>query len=376
MKQFNDIYVGLDVHKDTIAVAIVRGLRSPAQYFGEIANTPQAVTKLLSKLSPEGEVLNLCYEAGPCGYELYHQLSALGHACEVVAPSLIPRKAGVRIKTDRRDAMSLAKLHADGSLTAVWVPGKEQEGIRDLSRAREDFKQIETKARQRLGAFLLRNGKIYSGKSKWTQAHWSWMQELSFDTPMQYIVMQEYIEAVKEAGRRVLSLEGQIRLAVRGWSLEPVLQSLMAMRGVSMVTALTILAELGDLTRFESPKLLMSFLGLVPSEYSSGSTKRQGSITKTGNGHVRRVLIEAAWNYRFPARKSRTIEVRAQKTSERVQAMAWEGQKRLCGRYQKLLNLGKPKQKVCAAVAREMAGFIWAIACEASGKVHASRVTA
>jgi transposase len=193
---------------------------------------------------------------------------------------------------------------------------------------------------------------------------------------MQYIVMQEYIEAVKEAAKRVLSLEGQIRLAVRGWSLEPVLQSLMAMRGVSMVTALTILAELGDLTRFESPKLLMSFLGLVPSEHSSGGTKRQGSITKTGNGHVRRVLIEAAWNYRFPARKSRAIEVRAQKTSERVQAMAWEGQKRLCGRYQKLLNLGKPKQKVCAAVAREMAGFIWAIACEASGKVHASRAAA
>lgn len=375
MEKFNDIYVGLDVHKDTIAVAMVRGVRSPAQYFGEIPNTPQAVDKLLNKLSPDGEVLNFCYEAGPCGYELYHQLTRLGHACNVVAPSLIPRKAGVRIKTDRRDAMSLAKLHADGSLTAVWVPDKEQEGIRDLSRAREDFKQIETKARQRLGAFLLRNGKIYSGKSKWTQAHWRWMQELSFETPMQHIVMQEYIEAVKEATRRVRGMEGQMQWAVRGWSLEPVLKSLMAMRGVSMVTAMMILAELGDLTRFSSPKLLMSFLGLVPSEHSSGGSKRQGSITKTGNGHVRRVLIEAAWNYRFPARKSRTIEMRAQKTSERVQAIAWEGQKRLCSRYHKLLNLGKPKQKVCTAVAREMVGFIWAIACEAVGQAHASRAT-
>lgn len=376
MKKFNDVYVGLDVHKSTIAVAFVRGVRSQAQYFGEIANEPQAVVKLLEQLSPDGEVMNFCYEAGPCGYELYHQLRRLGHQCEVVAPSLIPRKAGVRIKTDRRDALMLAKLYADGSLTPVWVPDKEQEAMRDLSRAREDFKQMETKARQRLGAFLLRNGKVYPGKSKWTQAYWRWLETVTLETAVQHIVLQEYVQAVREAQRRVQALEGQIRLAIRGWSLEPVVQALMAMRGSSLVTAVTIVAELGDISRFTGPRQLMAYLGLVPSEYSSGGKRRQGSLTRTGNGHVRRVLVESAWNYRFMPRKTRDIQRRAEQTSEAVQAIAWEGQKRLCGRYQSLLRAGKAKQQVTAAVAREMCGFIWAIACEVSGKRHASKATA
>lgn len=376
MEQFNDIYVGLDVHKATIAVAVVRGARGQAQYLGEYENTPEAVRKLVKKISPDGEVVNFCYEAGPCGYELHHQLTGMGHACDVVAPSLIPRKAGVRIKTDRRDAQSLAKAHASGDLTAVWVPDKAQEGMRDLSRAREDFKQIETKARQRLGAFLLRNGKIYPGKSKWTQAHWRWMETLAFETPLQHIVMQEYIEAVRDAQRRVHNIEGQIRLAVRGWSLEPVFTALMAMRGISVTSAVTVLAELGDLSRFDSPRQLMAYLGLVPSEHSSGGKRRQGALTKTGNGHVRRVLVESAWNYRFPARKSETIQRRAEKTSEAVQAIAWQGQQRLCARYKRMEHAGKPKQLVTAAIARELCGFIWAVACEASGKAHGSRATA
>lgn len=350
MKKFNDVYVGLDVHKSTIAVAFVRGVRSQAQYFGEIANEPQAVVKLLEQLSPDGEVMNFCYEAGPCGYELYHQLRRLGHQCEVVAPSLIPRKAGVRIKTDRRDALMLAKLYADGSLTPVWVPDKEQEAMRDLSRAREDFKQMETKARQRLGAFLLRNGKVYPGKSKWTQAYWRWLETVTLETAVQHIVLQEYVQAVREAQRRVQALEGQIRLAIRGWSLEPVVQALMAMRGSSLVTAVTIVAELGDISRFRGPRQLMAYLGLV--------------------------LVESAWNYRFMPRKTRDIQKRAEQTSEAVQAIAWEGQKRLCGRYQSLLRAGKAKQQVTAAVAREMCGFIWAIACEVGGKRHTSKATA
>ena len=376
MKKFNDIYVGLDVHKATIAVAIVRGARGAAHYFGQIENTPQAVLKMLKQLSAEGEVMNFCYEAGPCGYELYHQLRGLGHACDVVAPSLIPRKAGLRIKTDRRDALALAKLHADGSLTAVWVPDKEQEGMRDLSRAREDFKQIETKARQRLGAFLLRNGKVYPGKSKWTQAYWRWLETLTFETAMQHIVLQEYVQAVRDAQRRELNMQGQIRQAIKGWSLEPMVHALMAMRGISLSTAVTVLAELGDLSRFEGPRQLMAYLGLVPSEHSSGGKRRQGSLTKTGNGHVRRVMVESAWNYRFKARKTRHIEKRAEQTSLAVQAIAWEGQKRLCGRYQSLTRAGKAKQQVTAAVAREMCGFIWAIACETTGKAHASKATA
>ncbi len=376
MSHFNDIYVGLDVHKATIAVAIVRGPRSPAHFYGEIENTPQAVANLVNKLSVDGEVINFCYEAGPCGYELYHPLQGFGHECDVVAPSLIPRKTGVRIKTDRRDAMALAKLHATGSLTAVWVPDKDQEGLRDLSRSREDFKQIETKTRQRLGAFLLRNGKVYGGKTKWTQAYWRWLETVTFDTATQHIVLQEYVEAVRDAQRRVLNIEGQIRQAIKGWSLEPVVQAFMALRGVSLITSFTILAELGDLSRFESPKQLMAYLGLVPSEYSSGNKRRQGALTKTGNGHVRRVLVESAWNYRFVARKTRDIQKRAEQTSEAIQAIAWEGQKRLCGRYQRLLQAGKLKQQVTAAVARELCGFVWAIACEAMGAAHGSRATA
>lgn len=376
MKQFNEIYVGLDVHKATIAVAFVRGAQQQAKSYGQIANTPEAIKALVRKLSPEGEVMNFCYEAGPCGYEVYHQLTGMGQHCTVVAPSLIPKKAGDRIKTDKRDALNLAKLHAGNHLTGVWVPDKAHESMRDLSRAREDFKQMQTKACQRLGAFLLRNGRLYEGKSKWTQAYWRWLETLKMHTPLQQVVLQEYIEAVKQAQRRVQSVLEQIRQAVKGWSLEPVLRALMAMRGISLITAVTLLAELGDLSRFATPRKLMAFLGLVPSEHSSGSKRSQGALTKTGNGHVRRVLVEAAWNYRFPARKTRQIEQRAELTSEQVQAIAWEGQKRLCARYRRLLDAGKLKQQVIAAVAREMCGFIWAIACEASGRAHGSRATA
>jgi transposase len=374
MNEFSSDYVGLDVHKDSIAVAVARWGRGEPEYLGEIANSAAAIRKLLKRLSPDGEVLSFCYEAGPCGYGLQRELTALGHRCEVVAPSLIPRKAGERRKTDRRDALSLARLHRAGDLTAVWVPDKEQEAIRDLTRAREDMKAQELKARQQLGAFLLRHDRVYrGGKSRWTQAHFRWLEAVKFDSPVQQIVLQEYIDAVKAAQRRVAGLEGQMREALQGWSLRPVVGALMALRGVSLITAMTTLAELGDITRFDSPKQLMAYLGLVPSEHSSGGSRRQGRITRTGNGHVRRVLTEAAWNYRFPARKTRGIEQRAERTSERVQAIAWEAQKRLCGRYQALLRAGKEKNRVTTAVARELAGFIWAIACEAMGKAHASK---
>lgn len=332
--------------------------------------------KALKRINPEGEVLHICYEAGPCGYGLYRDLKELGHECEVVAPSLIPRKAGERMKTDRRDALMLARLHRAGELTAVWVPEQEQEAIRDLTRAREDMKSIELKARQRLGAFLLRHERKYDGKSRWPQAHWRWLETVKFDLPLQQIVLQEYIDAVKEAQRRIAGLEEQMREAMKAWSLKEVAEALMALRGVSLITAMTTLAELGDITRFDSPGELMCYLGLVPSEHSSGPTRRQGGITRSGNGHVRRVLVEAAWNYRFPARKTRDIEKRASKTSERVQAIAWQGQKRLCGRYRKLIESGKIKKQVVTAIARELVGFIWAIACEVMGKAHGSKALA
>lgn len=368
MKEFSK-YVGLDTHKETIAVAVAEAGGGKARYYGEIPNTPQAVGKLAKKLSPDGEVVSFCYEAGPCGYGIYRQLRGLGHECEVVAPSLIPSKPGDRVKTDRRDGESLARLHRAGELTGVWVPDEEQEAIRDLTRCREDMKAMERRARQRLNAFLLRHGKDYgSGKSKWTQSHFRWLERVKFDLPVQQIVFEEYVDGVKEARRRVAGLEQEMRKAMTDWPLAPLVEALMALRGVRLITAMTVIAELGDISRFDSPRQLMAYLGLVPSEHSSGKIRRRGGITKTGNGHVRRVLVEAAWCYRFQARKSAHLQRRAEKASEAVQAITWKAQKRLCGRYRHLMSAGKLKVQVCTAIARELVGFIWAIACEVMGR--------
>ena len=358
-------FVGLDTHKKTIAVAVADGLGGDARFYGEIANTPEAILKLVKKLCPDGDVLSFCYEAGPCGYEIYRQISRLGHHCSLVAPSLIPTKPGERVKTDRRDSEKLCRLDRAGELTSVWVPDQEQEAMRDLTRAREDMKDLERRTKQRLNAFLLRYGRIYTdGKSRWTQAHFRWLERLKFDHVVQQIVFQEYVDAIKQAEARVVGLVKEMEKALESWALAPVVEALMALRGVKLITAMTIMAELGDITRFDSPRQLMSFVGLVPSESSSGPNRRQGGITKTGNGHVRRVLVEAGWCYRFPARKTAHLQRRAEKCSSEVQAIAWKAQKRLCGRYTHLLGRGKLKVQVCTAVARELVGFIWAIACE------------
>lgn len=374
MREFSG-YVGLDVHKNTIAVAVAWPGRGAPEYVGEIKNDRKSLKRLIKRLSPDGEVLSFCYEAGPCGYGLYRELAESGHDCEVVAPGLVPRKPGERVKTDRRDALKLSHQHRSGELTAVWVPGPEQEAVRDLTRAREDLKGIERKARQRLAAFLLRHGRVYrEGKKHWTQQHFRWLEKQKFEQPVQQVVFHEYVDTVLEAQRRVASLEQQMHQALADWSLRPVVEALMALRGVQLVTAMTVLAELGDITRFDSPRQLMSFLGLVPSENSSGDgPRRRGPLTKTGNGHVRRVLTEAAWAYRFPARKTAHLQRKASRASREVQALAWAAQKRLCGRYRYLYEAGKAKPKVCSAVARELAGFIWAIACEVQGKAHGSR---
>ena len=330
MKEFSK-YVGLDTHKDTIAVAVADAMGGQARYFGEIANTPEAIRKMVKKLCPDGEVISFCYEAGPCGYEVYRQISKLGHHCDVVAPSLIPTKPGDRVKNDRRDSEKLSRLSRAGELTSVWVPDQEQEAMRDLTRAREDMKGLERTTKQRLNAFLLRYGRIYeSGKKRWTQAHFRWLEKLKFDILVQQIVFQEYVDAVKQAEARVAGLVKEMEKAMEGWVLAPVVEALMALRGVKLITAMTFMAEIGDITRFDSPRQLMSFLGLVPSEYSSGQSRRQGGITKTGNGHARRVLVEASWCYRFPARKTAHLQRHAEKCSDEVQAIAWKGQKRLC----------------------------------------------
>jgi transposase len=293
----------------------------------------------------------------------------------VVAPSLIPKKAGDRIKNDRRDSVTLARLSRAGELTAVWVPDKEQEAVRDLSRAREDMKAMERHARQRLGAFLLRHGKRYPGKKAWTQAHFRWMEELTFEHPSQQIVFQEYVDTVKYMQAKLEALEQQMIAVLETWSMREVVIALMALRGVSLVTAMTTVAELGDISRFESARQLMAYLGLVPSEHSTGQRQKRGGITKSGNGHVRRVLVEAAWCYRFSARKTATIQRRAEKASAEVQEIAWKAQKRLCMRYHHLLLKGKLKVEVCTAVARELAGFIWAIAREVMEKSSVKAIT-
>ena len=362
-------YVGLDTHKDTVAVAIADAAGGKPRFYGEIANTPTALSKLLKDVSPNGEVASYCYEAGPCGYGIYRQISDSGHDCVVVAPSLIPTKPGDRVKTDRRDSENLARLHRAGELTPVWVPDQEQEAIRDLTRAREDMKHLERQARQRLCAFLLRHGQRYeSGKSKWTQAYWRWLERINFSHRVQQLVFQEYIDSVKQQQQRVADLEQAMHEAMADWTLAPVVTGLMALRGCRLITGMTVVAELGDITRFDSPRQLMSYLGLVPSESSSGPKTRRGGITKTGNGHVRRVLIEAAWCYRFPARKTAALQRRAEQAPDEVQAIAWKAQKRLCGRYQALSKRGLLPQKTCAAIARELTGFIWAIACEVMPK--------
>lgn len=360
MKKFSK-YVGLDVHKATIAVSVAESEGGEVRYHGEITNTPTAIEKLVSQLRKGDAELSFCYEAGPCGYGIQRQLTDLGWACQVVAPSLIPKKAGDRVKTDRRDSLMLARLHRAGELTAVWVPDNAQEALRDLTRAREDMKHLQRQAKQRLLAFLLRHSKRYDGQSHWTQAHYRWLETVKFTHLVQQIVFQEYIDTVKTMTKRVGALDKQIASAAAESVFWPVIEGLMALRGVNLLTATTVVAEIGDLKRFANAPQLMAYLGVVPSEYSSGGSKTRGGITKTGNGHVRRVLVEAAWCYRFPARKTAVLQRRAERTSDVVQDIAWKAQTRLCTRYRAFEARGKLKVQACTAIARELAGFIWAI---------------
>lgn len=369
-------YIGLDVHKETIAVAVARSGREVAESRGEIANKPKAIAKLVKRLNSEfgGEVLLFCYEAGPCGYVLYRQLLELGHDCQVVAPSLIPKKPGERIKTDRRDARKLAQTLRSGDLTAVWVPDDEQEAMRDLTRARDDMKSQERKARQQLNAFVLRHGHAWpSNKTRWTQTHYNWLGSLKFAHDWQQVVLQEYIDAVKGATGRVSDMMAQMERVLPQWSMAPVVDSLVALRGIDKLAAMVLLAELGDISRFESPSQLMAFLGLVPSEHTSGGRRRQGAITKMGNNHARRMLVESAWSYRFPARQTAHLKRKAVNASDEAKAIAWKAQKRLCGRYQTLTHAGKNTKVVCVAIARELSGFIWDIVCREMPRVD-SRV--
>lgn len=362
------MYVGLDVHKESIEIALAPYGGGEVRHYGRIAGDLEAVDKVIFRLGKSHAKLRFVYEAGPCGYALHRHLLRKGHACDVVAPSMIPKCSGDRIKTDRRDAVMLARLHRAGELTAVFVPSAEDEAVRDLTRSREDAVANHRRSRQQLGALLLRQNIRYTGKSAWTKAHMRWLSEVVMPQPTQQIVFQEYLHATQETDERVARIGEQLKVAVASWRMAPVVEAMQSLRGVSLNVAATTLAELGDITRFDNPRQLMAFLGLVPSQYSSGPRVRMGHITKTGNGHARRMLVEAAWAYHFPAKIARTLQVRQENQPQAVRDIAWKAQLRLCRRYQRLVAKGKTRQVVITAIARELIGFMWAIAREVKPK--------
>lgn len=362
MGDYSELFVGLDVSKLKISVAVAEaGRNGEVRFYGDIGANPDAVATLMRKLGKPGVKLHFCYEAGPTGYELYRQIMGAGHECTVVAPSLIPKRPGERVKTNRRDALSLAKLHRAGELTAVWVPDRAHEAIRDLVRAREAASNALKTAHQQLQSFLLRHDRIYKGRAPWTKAHSAWLCDQKFDHPAQQIVFEEGRRGIEEAELRLDRLTGQVRETVAGWSMAPVVNAYQTMRGVSLIAAATFVVEIGDVRRFDSPQQLMAYLGLVPSESSTGERVKRGGITKAGNNRARRVLVEGAWTYRFPARMSKTLQARQEGVPKVAQDIAWKGQVRLCGRYRKLIAAGKHKNVVTTAIAREMAAFLWAI---------------
>ena len=358
-------FVGLDVHADTIAVAVAEPT-GEVRSLGMIHNKRESIRKLAGKLGP-ARYLRVCYEAGPTGYVLYWQLATLGIACEVVAPTLVPTKSGDRVKTDRRDAEKLARCYRAGELSAVWVPDAAHEALRDLVRAREAAKKDQLRARHRLGKFLLRHGRRPEGLQPWTKKYLEWIKtNVRFDQPALEASLAHYLHEVEHAAEQILKLEKAIDESVRQASPEirSVIEALQALRGVAQMTATTIVCELGSLSRFENPRQLMGYSGLVSREHSSGNRIQRGAITKTGNAHLRRVLVEAAWAYQHRPNVTGYL-LRRQKSlalSEEVKQMAWKAQHRLHKRYQVLAIRGKNKNQIVTALGRELLGFVWAIA--------------
>jgi transposase len=365
MAQSSTLFIGMDVHQETIAVAYVaQDHGAEVTSLGTIGTRQCGIDQLVRKMPSKAKQLVFVYESGPCGYWLSRYLSQKGYDCWVVAPSLIPKKAGDRVKTDRRDAVQLARLARSGDLTAVYVPKVEDEAIRDLSRAREDTISDLKDAKFRLKAFLLRHDIRYVGRANWNPAHLRWLAEVVCPTPAQQLVFQAYVRAVTEHTERLQRLEQARHDHVKAWRLHPVVEALQALRGVQCTVAVTMVADIGDRSRFDPPRELMKFLGLIPSEYSSGERRQQGSITKAGNTHARRALVEGAWAYRDPATVSRHLQRRLETQPKSIQDISWKAQVRLCKRYRQLVARGKHANVVTVAIARELAGFMWAMAKE------------
>jgi transposase len=366
-------FVGLDVHAETIAVAVAEP-DGEVRSLGVIPNRPESIRKLVQKLQPVAQV-RVCYEAGPTGYAVYWQLTGLGVKCEVIAPSLIPTKAGDRVKTDRRDAEKLARSYRAGDLTAVWVPSPEHEALRDLVRAREDAKQDQLRAKHRLSKFLCRHGIRPPEKTKaWTAKYKEWLKrQVHFDQGASESTLLDYVHEVDHAAERILRLEKAIDEAIPKIpeQMRSVIEGLQALRGIATITAGTIVAELGTLSRFSNPRQLMGYSGLVSSEYSSGSKIRRGSLTKTGNAHLRRVVVEAAWAYRYRPWIGGPLLRRQRNLPQATKDIAWKAQWRLYSRYKKLEARGKNKLQIVAAIGRELLGFIWAIAVAAEAQQNA-----
>lgn len=358
-------FVGLDVHKESIAVVLAESGRfGEVRSFGTIGGDGDAVDRLVRGLRAPDRALHFVYEAGPCGFAIFRQLTTLGEACAVVSPSMTPKRAGDRVKTDRRDAATLARLHRAGELRAIYVPDEGDEALRDLVRAREDAVEVTREAKQRLKAFLLRHGFRYRGKAGWSIPYRRWLAALTPPAPGPQIALQEYLAMVDEGEQRVTRLTDQLRALVPTWRWAPVVAALQALRGVSFVTATVLVAEIGDIQRFTKARELMAYLGLVPSERSSGPSTRRGHITKAGNPHARRVLAEAAWAYRGIPRIGPVMQKRQEGLPTDVRALAWKAQLRLCGRFRRLSARGKPRVVVATAIARELTGFVWALARE------------
>jgi len=359
-------FLGLDVHAETIAVAIAEP-DGEVRSLGTIPNRAESIRKLVKKLGPV-EKLRACYEAGPTGYVLYWQLAELGVKCEVVAPTLVPVKAGDRVKTDRRDAEKLARSYRSGDLTAVWIPDEGSEALRDLVRAREAAKQDQLRARHRLSKFLLRSGQRPApGVKAWTQIYMAWIRQIHFAQMAHEATRLDYLHEVEHMGERVMRLEQAIAEAAKLASpeLREVIQGLQTLRGIAHISAITIAAELGQISRFEGARQLMGYSGIVPSEDSSGERKQRGSITKSGNSHLRRIAVEAAWSYRLPPGVGPALRKRQEGVPQEIKEIAWKAQHRLHKRYCRLAAARKDQRKIITALGRELLGFIWAIGIKA-----------